>query len=77
MIGVTRRIGLLSTLSILLMLLTSLVADFFHKEGLVLNLCFVLIPLVMPAGFSTRQSFSLFSGRKVHIGVISTLGVDC
>lgn len=54
------RIGLLTTLSILLVLLTSLLVDFFHKEGLVLNLCFVLIPLVMPAAIVYQYGLSLW-----------------
>jgi len=44
------RIGLWMSLRLLLFLVTSLLVDFFHKEGLILNMCFFLIPVVLPIG---------------------------
>jgi hypothetical protein len=42
------RIGLWMSLRLLLFLVSSLLVDFFHKEGLILNTCFFLIPVVLP-----------------------------
>jgi hypothetical protein len=41
-------IDLVASLHLLFFLLTSLLADFLLKEGLLLNLCFFLIPVVLP-----------------------------
>ena len=43
------RLGLVASLQMLLLLVTSVVLDCLHKEGLILHLCFVLIPVVLPA----------------------------
>jgi hypothetical protein len=34
---------------VVLLLVTSVVLDCLHKEGLILHLCFVVIPVVLPA----------------------------
>jgi Helicase conserved C-terminal domain len=41
-------IGLWMTLRLLLFLGSSLLVDFFHKEGVFLNTCFFLLPVVLP-----------------------------
>ncbi len=43
------RLGLVASLQMVLLLVTSVVLDCLHKEGLVLHLCFVVIPVVLPA----------------------------
>ena len=43
------RLGLMASLQRVLLLVTSVVLDCLHKEGLILHLCFVVIPVVVPA----------------------------
>src|SRR4029453_3678525 len=43
------RLGLLASLQMVLLLVTSVVLDCLHQEGLILHLCFVVIPVVLPA----------------------------
>jgi hypothetical protein len=43
------RLGLLASLQLVLLLVTSIVLDCLHKEGLILHLCFVVIPVGLPA----------------------------
>jgi hypothetical protein len=43
------RLGLMSSLQMVLLLVTSVVLDCLHKEGLILHLCFVVIPVGLPA----------------------------
>jgi Helicase conserved C-terminal domain len=43
------RLGLVASLQMVLLLMTSVVLDCLHKEGLILHLCFVVIPVVLPA----------------------------
>ena len=43
------RLGLGASLQMVLLLVTSVVLDCLHKEGLILHLCFVVIPVVLPA----------------------------
>jgi hypothetical protein len=43
----------------LLLLVTSMVLDCLHKEGLILHLCFVVIPVVLPAVLLSRLALSL------------------
>jgi hypothetical protein len=47
--GVVGRLGLVASLQMVLLLVTSVVLDCLHKEGLILHLCFVVIPVVLPA----------------------------
>ena len=42
------RLGLMASLQMVLLLVTSVVLDCLHKEGLILHLCFVGIPVVLP-----------------------------
>ena len=43
------RLGLVASLQMVLLLVTAVVLDCLHKEGLILHLCFVVIPVVLPA----------------------------
>jgi hypothetical protein len=43
------RLGLGASLQMVLLLVISVVLDCLHKEGLILHLCFVVIPVVLPA----------------------------
>jgi hypothetical protein len=43
------RLGLMASLQMVLLLVTSVVLDCLHKEGLILHLCFVVIPVGLPA----------------------------
>jgi hypothetical protein len=43
------RLGLMASLQMVLLLVTSVVLDCLHKEGLMLHLCFVVIPVGLPA----------------------------
>jgi hypothetical protein len=54
------RIDFLTSLQILFTTLLSLLLDFFHKEGLILNICFLLIPVVLPAYLLYRYALSLW-----------------
>jgi hypothetical protein len=40
--------GVGASLHMVLLLVTSVVLDCLHKEGLILHLCFVVIPVVLP-----------------------------
>jgi hypothetical protein len=42
------RMGVGASLHMVLLLVTSVVLDCLHKEGLILHLCFVVIPVVLP-----------------------------
>lgn len=52
-------IGLLMTLQVLVITLISLLGDFFNKDGLILNICFFLIPLVLPGYILYRYALSV------------------
>jgi hypothetical protein len=56
------RIGLWMSLRLLLFLVWSLLVDFTHKEGLVLNLCFFLLPVVLPVALLLGFELSLWWG---------------
>jgi hypothetical protein len=56
------RIGLWMSLRLLLFLVWSLLVDFFHKEGLILNTCFFLMPGVLPIVLLLGFEFSLWWG---------------
>ena len=43
------RLGLVASLQMVLLLVTSVVLDCLHKEGLILHVCFVVIPVILPA----------------------------
>jgi hypothetical protein len=45
-----------------LFLLSSLAVDFFHKEGVFLNTCFFLIPVVLPVTLLFGFELSLWWG---------------
>jgi hypothetical protein len=53
------RLGLVASLHLVLLLVTSVVLDCLHKEGLILTLCFVVIPVVLPAVVLSRLALSL------------------
>jgi Helicase conserved C-terminal domain len=54
------RIGLWMSIRLLLFLVWSLLVDFTHKEGLVLNTCFFLMPVVLPIGLLLAFRLSLW-----------------
>jgi hypothetical protein len=54
--------GLLPSLYALFITLTSLLGDFFYKDGLILNICFLIIPLVLPAAILYRYGLSIWWG---------------
>jgi hypothetical protein len=56
------RISLWMSLRLLLYLVSSLLVDFFHKEGLLLNTCFFLMPLVLPIALLLGFELSLWWG---------------
>jgi len=56
------RISLWMSLRLLLYLVWSLLVDFFHKEGLILNTCFFLMPLVLPIALLLGFELSLWWG---------------
>jgi hypothetical protein len=53
------RLGLVASLQMVLLLVTSVVLDCLHKEGLILHLCFVVIPVVLPAVALAHWALSL------------------
>jgi hypothetical protein len=53
------RLGLVASVHLMLLLVTSVVLDCLHKEGLILNLCFVVIPVVLPAVVLSHMALSL------------------
>ena len=63
MCGLVGRLGagisLVASLHLVLLLVTSVVLDCLHTEGLILNLCFVVIPVVIPAVLLSRSGLSL------------------
>jgi Helicase conserved C-terminal domain len=64
------RLGLMASLQMVLLLVTSVVLDCLHKEGLILHLCFVGIPVVLPAVVLAHWGLSfgwLFVGFPVGI----------
>jgi hypothetical protein len=56
------RIGLWMSLRLLLFLVWSLLVDFFHTEGLILNTCFFLMPIVLPIALLLGYGLSLWWG---------------
>jgi hypothetical protein len=52
-------LGLVASVHMVLLLVTSVVLDCLHKEGLILNLCFVGIPMVLPAVVLSHMALSL------------------
>jgi hypothetical protein len=56
------RIGLWMSLRLLLFLVWSLLADCTHKEGLILNLCFFLLPVALPTALLLGFALSLWWG---------------
>jgi Helicase conserved C-terminal domain len=56
------RIGLWMSLRLLFFLVTALLVDFFHKEGLILNTCFFLMPVVLPMALLLGFELSLWWG---------------
>ena len=56
------RIGLWMSLRLLFFLVMSLLIDFFHKEGLILNTCFFLMPVVLPIALLLGFELSLWWG---------------
>jgi hypothetical protein len=48
------RLSVVASLHLVLLMVTSVVLDCLHKEGLILNLCFVVIPVVLPAVLLAR-----------------------
>jgi hypothetical protein len=55
-------IGLWMSLRLLFFLVSSLLVDFFHKEGVFLNTCFFLIPVVLPVALLVGFELSLWWG---------------
>jgi hypothetical protein len=53
------RLGLVASLHMVLLLVTSVLLDCLHKEGLILHLCFVVIPVVIPAVVLSHLALSL------------------
>ncbi len=53
------RMGVMASLHMILLLVTSMVLDCLHKEGLILHLCFVVIPVVLPAVILSHWALSL------------------
>jgi hypothetical protein len=56
------RIGLWMSLRLLFFLVWSLLVDFTHKEGLILNTCFFLMPVVVPIALLLGFEMSLWWG---------------
>ncbi len=56
------RIGLWMSIRLLFFLVMSLLIDFFHKEGLILNTCFFLMPVVWPIALLLGFELSLWWG---------------
>jgi hypothetical protein len=54
------RIGLCMSLRLLLFLVWSLLVDFTHKEGLILNTCFFLMPVILPMALLLGFELSLW-----------------
>jgi Helicase conserved C-terminal domain len=52
-------LGLMASLHMVLLLVTSVVLDCLHKEGLILHLCFVVLPVVLPAVVLAHWALSL------------------
>jgi hypothetical protein len=53
------RLGVTASLHMVLLLVTSMVLDCLHTEGLILHLCFVVIPVVLPAVVLSHWALSL------------------
>jgi hypothetical protein len=56
------RSGILTGLYILFITLSTLFLDFFNKDGLILNICFVLMPFGLPAFLLYRYELSMWWG---------------
>jgi hypothetical protein len=52
------RLGLVASLHLVLLLVISVVLDYLHKEGLMLHLCLVVIPVVIPTVLLARLALS-------------------
>ena len=59
---VVHGLGFFLSLHVLVLTLFSLLADFFNKDGLILNICFFLIPMVLPAVMLYRYALSPWWG---------------
>ena len=68
------RLGLVASLQMVLLLVTSVVLDCLHKEGLILHLCFVVIPVVLPAVVLAHWALS-FGWVFVYFPVGIVLGL--
>jgi hypothetical protein len=53
------RLGLVASLQMVLLLVTSVVLDCLYKEGLILHLCFLVIPVIFPAVVLSHWALSL------------------
>ena len=70
------QLGLVASVHMVLHLVTSVVLDCLHKEGLILNLCFVGIPVVLPAVILSHRALSLgWVCVCVPVGIV--LGLCC
>ena len=70
------RLGLMASLQMVLLLVASVVLDCLHKEGLILHLCFVVIPVVLPAVVLAHWALS-FGWVLVCFPVGTVLGLCC
>jgi hypothetical protein len=52
-------LGLVASVHMVLHLVTSVVLDCLHQEGLILNLCFGGIPVILPAVVLSHMALSL------------------
>ena len=52
-------LGLVASVHMVLHLVTSVGLDCLHKEGLILNLCFVGLPVILPAVVLSHMALSL------------------
>ena len=68
------RLGLVASLQMVLLLVTSVVLDCLHKEGLILHLCFVVIPVVLLAVVLAHWALS-FGWVFVYFPVGIVLGL--
>ena len=69
-------LGLVASVHMVLHIVTSVVLDCLHKEGLILNLCFVGSPVVLPAMVLFHMALSL-GGVFVCFPVGIVLGLCC
>jgi hypothetical protein len=65
------RLGLLRSVVLVLVLLTSVLLDCFSKDGLLLNLCFVFLPLGLPVAIVYWSGLSFWwGGLLVPLGLV-------